>query len=295
MKKKAMHWDRHMMGNVLLTITGNLFFALVVKLFLLPSGLPSGGTTGLALFAQAVFGIPVSAFVLVFNVLMLLLGLAVLGWQFAATTVLSTFFYPLALETFNQLLGDVVLTTDPVLCTVFAGLGVGLSLGVVIRAGASTGGMDIPPLVLNRLLKIPVSMSLYVFDCLILLAQATVNPPEKTLYGILLTLIISTVLDKMLLLGSSRTEIKIVSTKTEEIRAAILGPLDRGVTLLSAEGGYSREPKQMILSVVSNREVPRLQRVIHQIDPTSFMVVSRVSEVKGRGFSLSKTYQKEEE
>lgn len=284
---------RHLLGTVLLTVLGNVAYALAVKLFLLPSGLPSGGTTGLALFVQATFGIPVSGFVLVFNMVMLLLGLAILGPKFAATTVLSTFIYPLALEVFEHLLSDVVLTTDPVLCTVFAGLGIGLSLGVVIRAGASTGGMDIPPLVLNRLMKIPVSVSLYMFDCLILLAQAMVNPPEKTLYGILLVLIISTVLDKMLLLGTSRTEIKIISEKTEEIRAAILGPLDRGVTLLSAEGGYSRQPRQMILSVVSNRELPRLEKIIHHIDPASFMVVSRVSEVKGRGFTLTKDFKEE--
>ena len=281
--------------SALLTLLGNVMFALVVKLFLLPLGLPSGGTTGLAMFAQATFGVSMSLFVLVFNVLMLLAGLCVLGPAFAAATVLSTFAYPAALEVFSRLLGDVVLSDDPLLCTVFAGLGIGLALGVVIRAGASTGGMDIPPLVLNRLWKVPVSVSLYVFDCLILLAQATVNPPEKTLYGILLTLIITTILDKMLLMGASRTEIKIVSDKTEEIRQAILGPLDRGVTILSAEGGYSREPRQMILSVVSNRDLPRLQRTIHRIDPASFMVVSRVSEVRGRGFSLSRTYQKESE
>lgn len=282
---------KRMLTTVAMTVIGNIGYALMVKLFLLPSGLPTGGTTGLALFMQATFGIPVTAFVLAFNVIMLLLGWVILGSKFAATTVLSTFLYPAALEALNRLMGDVVLTTDPMLCTIFFGAGIGLSLGIVIRAGASTGGMDIPPLVLNRLLKIPVSVSLYVFDSLILLLQATINPPEKTLYGILLTLIITVILDKVLLLGSSRTEIKIVSDKSDEIRSAILGPLDRGVTLLTAEGGYSGEPKQMLLSVVSTRELPRLERIIHDIDPYSFMVVSRVSEVKGRGFTISKRPQ----
>lgn len=287
------HSRSHLLATVLMTVIGNIAYALIVKLFLLPSGLPTGGSTGLALFVQATFGIPVTGFVLVFNVVMLLLGWAILGSKFAATTVLSTFLYPAALEMFNRLLGDVVLTTDPLLCTVYFGVGIGLSLGMVIRAGASTGGMDIPPLVLHRLLKIPVSVSLYVFDSLILLLQATINPPEKTLYGILLTLIITVVLDKVLLMGTSRTEIKIVSDKSEEIRRAILGPLDRGVTLLTAEGGYSGESKQLLLSVVSNRELPRLERIIHEIDPFSFMVVSRVSEVKGRGFNLPRNIKAE--
>ncbi|MBQ8655409.1 MAG: YitT family protein [Clostridia bacterium] len=285
--------SRRLLPCLVCTAAGNIVFALVVKLFLLPSGLPSGGTTGLALIVRRLCGIPVPAFVLIFNVLMLLLGLCILGRSFAATTVLSSVLYPLALEGWNRLLGDVALTTDPVLCTAFAGLGVGLSLGVVIRSGSSTGGMDIPPLVLHRLWKIPVSVSLYAFDCLILLAQAVYNPPEKTLYGVLLILLTSATLDKMLMLGASRTQVKVVSTRTEEIRAAILTRIDRGVTMLEAEGGYSREPRQVILSVISNRELPRLERLIHAIDPACFMIVSRVTEVTGRGFTLTKDFKEE--
>ena len=281
---------RRLLVTLLMTTLGNVCYALAVRLFLLPSGLPTGGTTGIALAVQAFTGIPVSAFVLGFNIVMLLVGLAVLGKRFAATTVLSSFLYPIALEVFDRLLGDVALTQDPMLNTVFCGMGVGVSLGMVIRAGASTGGMDIPPLVLNRLMSIPVSVSLYVFDVLILLLQAVYLPAEKVLYGILLVMIYSIVLDKVMLLGTSRTEIKVVSAKAEEIRGAILEQMDRGVTMLDGEGGYARQPLQMILSVVSNRELPKLERIIHGIDPESFMVVSRVSEVRGRGFTLSKRY-----
>ena len=281
---------KHLVFTLALTVLGNVCLALSAQLFLLPSGLPTGGTTGIALAVNALTGMPVSAFVLAFNVAMLLLGLLVMGRKFAATTVLSTFLYPIALEVFHRLLGDVILTENLMLNTVFYGAGVGLSLGMVIRAGSSTGGMDIPPLVLNRLLNIPVSASLYVFDCLILLLQAAYLPAEKVLYGILLVMIYSIVLDKVMLLGTSRTEIKVVSAKAEEIRGAILQQMDRGVTMLDGEGGYARQPLQMIMSVVSNRELPRLEQIIHGIDPESFMVVSRVSEVRGRGFTLSKRY-----
>ena len=281
---------KHLVFTLALTVLGNVCLALSAQLFLLPSGLPTGGTTGIALAVNALTGMPVSAFVLAFNVAMLLLGLLVMGRKFAATTVLSTFLYPIALEVFHRLLGDVILTENLMLNTVFYGAGVGLSLGMVIRAGSSTGGMDMPPLVLNRLLNIPVSASLYVFDCLILLLQAAYLPAEKVLYGILLVMIYSIVLDKVMLLGTSRTEIKVVSAKAEEIRGAILQQMDRGVTMLDGEGGYARQPLQMIMSVVSNRELPRLEQIIHGIDPESFMVVSRVSEVRGRGFSRSKRF-----
>ena len=95
----------------------------------------------------------------------------------------------------------------------------------------------------------------------------------------------------MLLLGSSRTQVKVVSTKSDEILSAILSDLDRGVTILHSEGGYTREPASLLLTVVSNRELPKLERLIHTIDPECFMIVSRVTEVTGRGFSLDKNYQ----
>ena len=200
---------------VVLVVAGNAMYALAVRLFLMPAGLVTGGTTGIALAVNHFFGIPVSGFVLVFNVIMLIAGYLILGRQFAATTVISTFAYPAALGMFQKLFGDLVLTEDILLCTVFSGLGIGISLGIVIRAGASTGGMDIPPLALNHFFRIPVSVSMYVFDFCILLAQAVYNPPEKVLYGILLVLTYTLVLDKVMLMGTTRTEVKVVSEKAD--------------------------------------------------------------------------------
>ena len=274
-----------------MVVLGNMLYALAVKLFLLPSGLITGGTTGIALVMNHVAGIPVSMFVLVFNVVMLAAGYLLLGKTFAVTTVVSTFVYPLALELFDRILGDVVVTRDILLCMFFSGLGIGAALGIVIRAGASTGGMDIPPLVLNRYFRIPVSVSLYVFDFCILIAQMFYNPPEKILYGILLVLVYTIVLDKLMLMGTTRTEVKVVSQKAQKIRQAILKEMDRGVTMLDARTGYLDEETQMIFSVISNRELPGVEKLIRAIDPESFMVVSRVSEVRGRGFSMNKEYR----
>ena len=166
-----------------------------------------------------------------------------------------------------------------------------MSLGIVIRAGASTGGMDIPPLVLQKLLRIPVSVSMYAFDFCILLTQILFRPAENVLYGILLVLIYTIVLDKILLLGTSRTELKIVSAKSDEICSAILRQLDRGVTLLDGEGGYLHQRRQVILSVISNRELIKVEKIVHSIDPECFMIVNRVSEVSGRGFSMEKWHR----
>ncbi len=273
-----------------LVAAGNGMYALTVKLFLLPAGLVTGGTTGIALAMNHGLGVPVPLFVLAFNVIMLVTGYFLLGKAFAVTTVISTFVYPAALEFFNRLLGDVVITQDILLCSLFSGLGIGASLGLVIRAGASTGGMDIPPLVLNRYFRIPVSVSLYLFDFCILLCQAFWSTPEKLLYGILLVLTYTVVLDKFMLIGTSRTEVKVVTRYPEKVREAILTQLDRGVTLLHGESGYLRLDTKVIFSIISNRELPKVEKLIHSIDPESFLVVSRVSEVRGRGFSIEKKY-----
>lgn len=278
-------------GSLFIVILGNVLYALAVKLFLMPAGLLTGGTTGIGLALNRAFGVPVSSFVLVFNVIMLLIGWKVMGRKFALTTVVSTFVYPVALGFFERIFGNLVLTQDLFLCTMFSGLGIGASLGIVIRAGASTGGMDIPPLVLNRYLRIPVSVSMYAFDFCILLVQAVGNPPEKVLYGLILVMTYTLVLDKLMLMGTTRTEVRIVSEHAQKIREAIIMEMDRGVTMLSGETGYLKHPTQMIFSVISNRQLPEIEKLVRRIDPESFMVVNRVSEVSGRGFSMKKRYR----
>ena len=281
-------------GTVATVILGNVFYAFVIRLFLLPGNLMTGGTTGIGLVVKHFTGTSISGFVLVFNIVMLIVGWTLLGKKFALTTVISSFTYPIALEAANHIFGDLVITTDPMLNTIFAGLGIGIGLGIVIRTGASTGGMDIPPLVLNKYFRIPVSVSLNVFDMLILVLQIVYNPPERVLYGVLLVMIYTTVLDKVLMMGNTKTEVKVISSQVEEIRQVILAQVDRGVTMLYGEGGYRQEQTQIVLSIVSNRELPQVEKLIRHIDPEAFMIVSRVTEVRGRGFSLSKHYGEEE-
>ena len=274
--------------SLIMVLAGNVLYAFTVKFFVLQANLISCGTTGLALVVQELTGIPVSWFVFFFNIAMLCLGWAVLGRQFAMTTVISSLMYPILLEVLDRCFGDVHLTDNMMLTVLFAGLGLGLSLGIVLRAGASTGGMDIPPLILKKYFRIPVSASLWVFDLTIMLCQMFFHKGEDLLYGILLLITISLTLNKVMLLGTSRTEVKIVSDRAHEIRDQILGRVDRGVTLLHGEGGYLREPKEVILSIVSNHELPKIERLARDIDPDCFMIVSSVTEVWGRGFSTSK-------
>ncbi len=283
------HW-KQLARNWASILFGNALYSLAVALFLEPSGLITGGATGIALAIGRLTGLPVSGLLLFINLAMLVWGWAVLGRAFALNTLASSVLSPVFLGLFEGLLAGRVLTEDIFLCTVFSGLGIGVALGLVIRSGASTGGLDIPPLVLNKWFKLPVSATMLTFDIAVLLMQAVFSPVQQVLYGVVMVLIHTIVMDKMLMLGASRTEVKIVSSQSDAICAAILAQLDRGVTLLHGEGGDTREPSAGLLSIVSNRELPRLEKLAHSIDPTCFLIVSHVTEVSGRGFSLDKDY-----
>ena len=272
----------------MMVLVGNVLYALSVKLFLLPAGLMSCGTTGIALIVNHLTNFSISLFIFLFNVAMLILGWCVLGRKFAMTTVFSSIFYPAALEVLNRTLGDVMITEYIWLNVLFAGIGLGVSLGLVIRGGASTGGMDIPPLILHKFFRIPVSLTLGAFDFVIILAQAFYHELEDLMLGVLLIIIISIALNKATVIGTTKTEVKIISRKASEIRAAILTDGDRGVTLLHGMGGYSQEDTDVILSIISDHELPKLEKLARSIDPSCFMVVTQVKEVWGRGFSYGK-------
>lgn len=278
--------------SLALVLIGNLIYAVTVKLFVIPANLISCGTNGLAFTVNHLFHIPMTLFILVFNLAMLAVGWLVMGRKFAMTTILSSLLYPALLELLNRILGDVSVTESHLLNVLFAGMGLGLSLGLVLRGGASTGGMDIPPLILKKFFHIPVSASLWVFDLCIMMTQMMFHTLEDLLYGILLLIVISVTLNKVMLFGTSRTEVKIISTRSDEIRQAILSRVDRGVTMLRGFGGYLQNDTEVVLSVVSNHELPKIERLARDIDPACFMIVSRVTEVWGRGFTYGKQAEK---
>ena len=285
------HDRKQFLRNSAAIVCGNALYSLSVAAFLEPAGLITGGATGIALAVGRLTGLSVSGFLLFFNLAMLAWGWLVLGRAFAFNTLASSILSPIFLALWERLLAGRGLTDDIVLCTIFSGLGIGAALAIVIRAGASTGGMDIPPLVLQKWFRWPVSATMMVFDVAIVLGQVPFSPLPQVLYGIVMILTHTIVMDKMLMMGESRTEVKLISSRSEELCEAILSQLDRGVTILNGAGGYTHEPAAVLLSVVSNRELPKLERLVHDIDPACFLIVTRVTEVSGRGFSLDKKYQ----
>lgn len=269
-------------------ILGNTIYAAGIAAFVLPTGLITGGTTGLGLIANHYFQISIELFAAAFNVTMFILAVLVLGKSFALTSLISTFYFPVILGVFQKVEVLQNLTDDLMLCTIFSGLCIGVGIGMVIKAGASTGGMDIPPLIFNKKMGVPVSVGLYVFDFSILIGQMFFRDTEKSLYGILLVMIYTVLVDKVLLMGKNQMQVKIISDEYEKINAMIHQKLDRGTTLYKTETGYLHKDGFAIFTVVSNRELPKLNEMVLEIDSKAFMVINQVSEVKGRGFTLGK-------
>ena len=259
------------MRNLCLILLGNTVYALAIVMFILPNDIITGGTTGLGIAVNHYFGLQIHTFVLIFNTLMFLLGAAVLGMKFALTTLVSTFYYPIILGILENVPVLQNVTDDKMLSTICGGLMIGL----------------------NKKFGLPVSVMLYVFDFAILIFQMVFTNKEEIIYGILLVLIYTVMLDKVLLMGSTRTQVKIISGEYEKLNHLIQEKLDRGTTLVYTQTGYLRKDQPMILTVVSNRELMRLNQIVQETDPQAFMIIGNVNEVRGRGFSTQKVYKNE--
>lgn len=273
---------------VLIMILGNAVLALGSAAFVVPNGLISGGVTGIGLILEHFFGLPVDVGVFVGNVGLFIVGAIVMGKAFAASIVLSTVVYPVFFSLFSKIPFLSSLTGDQLMAAIYAGILTGAGIGMVIKMGGSTGGMDIPPIILNKWFGFSIPVMMYVCDTTLLLIQAIYSSSEQVLYGILVVLLSSIVMDKVLIMGQKQTEVVIISPRYEEINRMIHQKMDRGSTLLHATTGLEKADQKVVMTVVSNRQLAHLNELILQIDPQAFVVASEVNEVKGRGFTLSK-------
>lgn len=271
-------------------LLANLMYSFAVAYFLVPSGMVSGGITGLAIGLSNGFGISKDLTIWVLQIALFLAGYLVVGKQFALTTLVGSFAYPVLFSVMTRVAQRTgLLTEDPFLCMIFAGLIFGVGIGLVLRQGASTGGTDIIAVILNKKFGLPISATLYVTDALVLLTQIFfVRSAEQVLYGILFVLCYSVLLDVVLTSGKSRIQLQIISPQYEAINHMILRKFDRGSTLFRTEGGFTRTASYAVQTVIGKRELFRLREEVLAIDDNAFIVVSQVSEVNGRGFTLEK-------
>ena len=290
----------------LIVLAGNAIAAASSAFIIKPNGFVMGGTTGLGIFVDnLVPGKTWPGMLTVYgaNIVLFILGAVLLGKKFAAATLAGTLLYPSFLSLWqlvNDKLGSPLLirsfeqggTTivssinQPLLGVIFGSLFFGLGVGIVIRVGASTGGTDIPPMILNKFFNFPVSVGMWILDISIVVLQLAAGKGiDDIMYGILIVVTASFFVDKVSMVGARRAQVKILSKNHEEIRKFIVSKLNRGVTLLSGKTGFLKEDCYMVLTVISFRDVVKLRNAVQKIDPYALVMVSTISEVRGRGFS----------
>jgi uncharacterized membrane-anchored protein YitT (DUF2179 family) len=162
----------------------------------------------------------------------------------------------------------------------------GLGIGMVVRAGGSTGGMDIPPIILQKFKGIPVGTSMMFFDSVVVLLQVTVSGLDGILCSLLVIVVMSATVNKALVSGEKKVQVMIFSPADEQIRKALLEQVVVGVTLLNVETGYDGLDQKAVRSVVYARKYPEIRETALSIDPKAFIVTSDVTNVNGKGYTL---------
>lgn len=269
-------------------ILGNTILALGLTAFLIPNHFLVGGTTGIARTLEQVFQLDVSVTVAIINALMFFVGWWQLGREFAFTTLVSTLVFPLLLNRFLAVEAFSALTSDRLLAALAGGCLNGLGIGIVIRLGASTGGMDIPPLVLKKRFRIPVAVTMYCLDVLILFSQAMFSDSEEILYGIVAVMLTTVVLNQVLIYGAGDVQVLIISQYFAEINEMIQKQMDKGSTFLPIQTGYEKLEQKAVMCVLPSRELSHLNRNVQKIDPKAFIIINGVREVRGKGFTMAR-------
>lgn len=269
--------------DLLLILSGALCMAVAVNVFLEPNNVVPGGFTALAIFANRLWGWPTGLTLLALNVPVLLLGMAFMGAQFGPKTILGAVTVSLGIDLLRPYLP--VIRDDPLLYILYGGLLYGLGLALVFRARATTGGTEIPAKLLEHWYGIRPARSLLVMDGLILALAALFFGLAPALYALIAAWVMARVMDFVDLGWNSTSTVIIITSQPTQVREAILHELERGVTLLQAEGGYTGEPRVVMLTVINRRQTTRLREVVSAVDPEAFVVLSPSHDVLGEGFA----------
>jgi uncharacterized membrane-anchored protein YitT (DUF2179 family) len=262
---------------------GNALLAIAVNVFIIPFDLITGGTTGVALVISHFMNIPFNYIVPFVSVGTFLLGLIFLGVRFSLTTLISTILYPLFINLTTGL-STLNLVEDPFMASIMGGVCMGAALGIVFQSGASTGGMDIPPLILEKYFKINVSISMWAVDIATLLFQVPYSNLTEIILGIVLITVSMIVMNQILVSGKSAVQVLIISEKYQEIADMLMNEMDKGLTLLEGETGYTNKKEKVLVSVFNRKQLYAVEKEVSKIDPKSFMIVSNVQSVRGNRF-----------
>ncbi|MFB5660925.1 YitT family protein [Alteribacillus sp. HJP-4] len=268
--------------HAVLIFAGSSIVAVAYNLFLLPNQIASGGVSGFATIMNDLTGLEPALILWAMNIPLFIAGLLLLGgWKYGSKTLAGSLFLPFVVYITRELPPAV---EDPLLGALFGGIGVGFGLGLVFRANASTGGTDLAAQIIHKYTGASLGACVFVIDGLIVVSSAFVFSIEFALYALIALFVTGKTID-IVQTGVGYAKIALIITKEENaVSTAILNRVDRGVTRLAGYGGYTNDPRPVLMCVVNRNEVTKLKQFVQAADPHAFVIVANATEVLGEGF-----------
>lgn len=272
-------------------VAGNAVLAYAVAAFIIPHDIIMGGTTGIGIVLNKALSVDTAVLILVLNIVLLIFGGIVLGLKFFLTTVASSVLYPIMLAAMQRIPAVVSATENSLLASLVSGCLMGISIGMLMRVGSSTGGMDVVNLVLHKWFHLPVAVFVSATDIIVVGGQALFSTPEKFFLGIITLVCETLMIEQIMIFGKSQLQVYVVSDRYNEIRKMLISEKNVGVTMTMIETGYFENKQKGIQCVISPRKLYEVTETIQSVDPEAFITVTKIKEVRGRGFTLARYTQ----
>ncbi len=263
-------------------LIGSFLGAAAYPLFLTPNSIAPGGITGVATILNHLFRWPVGTVSLLLNVPLFIIGYRAMGRIFVFRSLVATVVFSLLID----VLPFSPMTQDPLLATLYGGVLLGAGLGLIMRGGATTGGTDmVARMVHRRLSYISTGAFLFAIDFLVVAAAGVLIGTSEALYALINIFLTAKVMDVVIIGFSSNKACFVISERWKEISDRILHDMNRGVTHLTARGGYTGKERPTLLCVISRSEITAFKRILHEEDESAFVIIVEAHEAIGDGFS----------
>ncbi|MGO4888093.1 YitT family protein [Anaerobacillus sp. MEB173] len=273
--------------NVLFILIGAAIMSFGIVYFNMENNLAEGGFTGITLILFFIFNFDPAITNLILNIPLFLIGYKILGRNAFIYTLIGTISVSIFLYIFQRYrVISIPLNDDMTLAALFAGVFVGVGLGIVFRYGGTTGGVDIIAKLGFKYLGWSMGKTMFLFDAAVIASSLIYLNYREAMYTLVAVFIGAKVIDFIQQGAYSAKSAMIVSEKTNEIAATILKEMDRGATILKGKGSFTGTDKEILYCVVGRNELIRLKTLIEKIDPHAFVTVNDVQDVIGEGFTL---------
>lgn len=263
-------------------IIGSMILASAYNLFLAPNNLVAGGVSGIAIILNGMFGFDHFLVILTLNIVLLIVSYFLLGKEKTRGSILGSLVFPLCVKLTSEIGTYIDIDTSQLLISaVFGGVLYGFGIGMIFKAGFTSGGTDIVNQILNKYLKLSIGKSMIYTDGTIVLSSALIFGSSKLMYAIIVLYIVSIMSDRVILGISDSKAFYIITDQEKAVKEYIIKYLNHGVTIFNAKGGYAKEKQNVLMCVLPTKDYYRLKEGILELDPEAFFVVTDAYEVFG--------------